>query len=956
MKKLLYALILTAGVLLNFQAQAQNKRIVELDELLTPENNDLLPIYDASTDITKSVRIINLLPSIVGEANVGKNIGQGIGIYYGKTEDTLVFKSVKGFAGISVHDSVTFIAIDGSAKSDTGHIHDDRYYTEDEIDAILAGYVTNAANVGTGTGLIYRDKIAGILNLKSIKNGTNITVTNNADDVTISTSAEANTASNLGAGVGVYAQKVGPDLQFKSVTASGGLTTTGSTSTTVNIDGSGLLSSGSVSGTTNYVSKFTGANAIGNSQIFDNGTNIGFGVSGSPSTKFDIFGRISINTGTSSPDRARIRIGDGTGWKLHFSNGAETADFLTIKDNGMIGINESSPARYLDVKYDVNGFVGGGLFQKNIGTSAGSAFSVGGYTDFATLDQGGIEIGFLPQNTTAWTGYGDAKECFIRTGTNAGNLNIINASSDAGDIAFYRTSATTTPTMIIKSDGNVGIGTTSAYGKLTVNGDIALPYGNVLRVHSATYPEIIETGWDGSEDFTKFYTPGTRSGTTRLTLRSNGDITTNGTLFHYGTGLDGSTFQKAAIYADATNGFLFEAPKNASSVKLPIKFAWRGDASPALTLNAAGTVTAASLAGSGTRMVTAAADGTMGTQAITTGTVTSVTVQGNNGVTGSGTVTTSGTITLSHADMSSQADVDNSGGTVIQDVTLDSYGHLTALGSVNLDYRYVQGTSIYDGNKFTYVDVADLGTYTISTTDNYIIRGGKDAVITLPSSPRDGQIVVLKAKSYSGTYDIDDQPYLYVPGGFAKIYNRSNSGNSSYKPLNEQTGTLIYNSTAGFWFVTAESDLPALVDLNGDKGVLTLSYPEFELNWESTRTWYDVVGNPVGTPPSGYTNGPAYNTGWDSDASNNYARLKYYKDEHDRVHFEGWTERTSGGSLLVFTLPSGFRPMYERRFSVVDSNFDHPSVRVYDNGTVYISNYVSGTRVYLDGVSFIAGQ
>ena len=42
------------------------------------------------------------------------------------------------------------------------------------------------------------------------------------------------------------------------------------------------------------------------------------------------------------------------------------------------------------------------------------------------------------------------------------------------------------------------------------------------------------------------------------------------------------------------------------------------------------------------------------------------------------------TITYSHADTSSQASVDNSGLTVIQDVTLDTYGHVTALGSADL--------------------------------------------------------------------------------------------------------------------------------------------------------------------------------------------------------------------------------------------------------------------------------
>jgi hypothetical protein len=84
----------------------------------------------------------------------------------------------------------------------------------------------------------------------------------------------------------------------------------------------------------------------------------------------------------------------------------------------------------------------------------------------------------------------------------------------------------------------------------------------------------------------------------------------------------------------------------------------------------------------------------------TTGTVTSVATGG--GLTG-GTITSSGT--LSHADTSSQGSVNNSGATVIQDVTLDTYGHVTGLGSHTLT-------------------LADLG-YTGATNANYITNNNQ---------------------------------------------------------------------------------------------------------------------------------------------------------------------------------------------------------------------------------------
>ena len=66
-----------------------------------------------------------------------------------------------------------------------------------------------------------------------------------------------------------------------------------------------------------------------------------------------------------------------------------------------------------------------------------------------------------------------------------------------------------------------------------------------------------------------------------------------------------------------------------------------------------------------------------------------ITISAGGGLSTGGNFTTNAgtnkTITINHSDTSSQASVNNSGNTVIQDVTLDTYGHVTGLTSTTID-------------------------------------------------------------------------------------------------------------------------------------------------------------------------------------------------------------------------------------------------------------------------------
>jgi hypothetical protein len=267
------------------------------------------------------------------------------------------------------------------------------------------------------------------------------------------------------------------------------------------------------SGTTNYIAKWTPSGTVlGDSQIYDNGSNVGIGVI--PSVKLHINGNGEI---------LRLQgVSGGTGNNfIGFRNG--TTDFGAIgyaasSANGMYISNYQNAPIYLSTNnilsatIDTTGFVG-------IGTPTPSQkLSVEGGSIILNYANAAINSYLLLNRKTGQ----DGGIIFSRDNANDWQQNV----DSSGNLYYYSYGTSANAITIQRSTGYLGIGVATPVSHLDVFGSINLRSGYNLTwggAYGTDIPTIVGVSGSGSNGFLQFYPAGSTSGV-KMALRRTGQL------------------------------------------------------------------------------------------------------------------------------------------------------------------------------------------------------------------------------------------------------------------------------------------------------------------------------------------------------------------------------------------------------------------------------------------------
>jgi len=243
------------------------------------------------------------------------------------------------------------------------------------------------------------------------------------------------------------------------------------------------------SGTINYIPKFTATTTLGNSVIYENGSNIGIGTS-SPGSKLEVSGQVKITGGV--PGSGKVLTSDASGlatWETPLSvseindltdgktcgnsvflgSGAGANDDGTDNNNTAVGLNalysNTSGASNTTNGYQV-------LYSNTTGSSNTAIGQEALYSNITGSQNSGIGTDALTSNTTGWhntaSGFGTlASNTTGSDNTGIGyRVNYFNQEGSNNTIIGYQ--AGFGPSLHNKS-GNVFLGYQAGYNEVGDN-------------------------------------------------------------------------------------------------------------------------------------------------------------------------------------------------------------------------------------------------------------------------------------------------------------------------------------------------------------------------------------------------------------------------------------------------------------------------------------------------------
>jgi hypothetical protein len=316
----------------------------------------------------------------------------------------------------------------------------------------LSGYVQGTGNANY---VALFNGTSSIGNSIIYQSGTNVGIMNASPTTTLDVTGGGQFSGSIIAlsfikSGGTSAQILAADGSV--ITAGTNITISGGTISTT---GSGITGSG----TTNYLPKFTGASSIGNSLIFDNGTNIGIGLT-SPSYKLDV----QDNGVSGIVDVASFSVtgNGGSGRGVGILLGAAGSS-NSVQVARLVGYHDLAISSAVAASFAIQVANSSGTLTERLRVTQAGNLIIGTTTDAgARLLISGGYTGFQYNSAGAYPAY---NTYFGAIGTNFSNANseLDIWNTVGGGFVFRKQTGASAQTalMTITNGGNVGIGTSS---------------------------------------------------------------------------------------------------------------------------------------------------------------------------------------------------------------------------------------------------------------------------------------------------------------------------------------------------------------------------------------------------------------------------------------------------------------------------------------------------------------